>query len=30
MEARCPIGKFQFEGEITKSVAEGWIKEIEA
>ncbi|AXN38006.1 YfiT family bacillithiol transferase [Peribacillus butanolivorans] len=30
MEARYPIGKFQFEGEITKSVAEGWIKEIEA
>lgn len=30
MEARYPIGKFQFEGEITKSVAECWIKEIEA
>lgn len=30
MEARYPIGKFQFEGEITKSVTEGWIKEIEA
>ncbi|KQU24252.1 metal-dependent hydrolase [Bacillus sp. Leaf13] len=30
MEARYPIGKFQFEGEITRSVTEGWIKEIEA
>lgn len=30
MEMRYPIGKFQFDGEITNSVLMGWINEIEA
>ncbi|MGZ9819195.1 YfiT family bacillithiol transferase [Peribacillus simplex] len=30
MDLRYPIGKFQFDGEITDGVAEGWINEIEA
>jgi hypothetical protein len=29
VEARYPIGKFQFNGEITNSVTKGWINEIE-
>ncbi|MED1203982.1 YfiT family bacillithiol transferase [Heyndrickxia acidicola] len=29
MNEKYPIGQFQFEGEITPSVREGWIKEIE-
>ena len=30
MDLRYPIGRYQFDGEITSGVAEGWIKEIEA
>jgi hypothetical protein len=30
MDLRYPIGKFQFDGEITSGVAEGWLNEIEA
>lgn len=30
MDLRYPVGKFQFEGEITSGIAEGWINEIEA
>ncbi len=29
MDERYPIGTFDFDGEITSSVADGWIKEIE-
>ncbi|MGP7816599.1 YfiT family bacillithiol transferase [Niallia sp. 01092] len=29
MDERYPIGEFQFNGEITESLIEGWIKEIE-
>lgn len=29
MEANYPIGKFQFEGQITKSIIENWINDIE-
>jgi hypothetical protein len=29
MNEKYPIGTFQFEGEITQTVREGWIKEIE-
>jgi hypothetical protein len=30
VEVRYPIGKFQFDGEITNSMTKGWINEIEA
>jgi hypothetical protein len=30
VEASYPIGRFQFEGEMTKSVIEAWINDIEA
>ena len=30
LDVRYPIGKFQFDGEMTSSVVEGWINEIEA
>lgn len=29
MDERYPIGKFEFDGEITSNVTEGWIQEIE-
>ncbi|WML57694.1 YfiT family bacillithiol transferase [Neobacillus sp. PS2-9] len=29
MEANFPIGKFRFEGQITKSIIENWINDIE-
>jgi uncharacterized damage-inducible protein DinB len=30
VEAKYPIGKFQLDGDITNSMTEGWINEIEA